>query len=235
MIKAAIYDLDDLMIDSLEIHLKATKETLKELGYDFDRISISEKQRKRFVGMRVKDIIREYKKYFKIPDKKATVDQIFQRREEIFLKMMEKKESILSMKGLFESIKFLKQLGLKLALVSSGTKAYIQLVLHHLNLKKTFELVVSGEDVKQGKPNPECYLLAKRKLNINDFEGFVLEDAQSGIEAALGAKLIAIGVPSPRKSYPQDLSKAHLVISDLSEVNQQFLARCNQLSEKLIG
>jgi beta-phosphoglucomutase len=231
MIKTVIYDLDDLMVDSLPLHIKANKRLFEELGYDLS--VIPENELKKFVGQRVEDFLRAVKKILKIPDEVATLEQILKRKEEIFSEILRKK-GIQSSKGLFESIKFFQLTGLKMTLVSSGIKSYIKAILDHLNLQSVFDLIISGDQVRNGKPNPECYLLAKKKLRIKDFEGIVLEDAESGIESALSAKLIAVGVPAPRNFQIQDLSKAHLVIDNLGQINRQFLKKCNQLSEELI-
>lgn len=198
MIKAAIFDLDDLMIDSLDLHIRVDDATFKELGYDLKTIPYAIS--KKFVGKRVLDNIISIKNYFHILDEVITVEEIFKRRNNLLFEYLKIKGNIKPMKGLYKSLEFIKKKNLLLALVTSGTKEYLNIILKNLDLESVFNLKITGDLVKNGKPNPECYLLAKKLLDIGDFEGFVLEDSETGIESAIKAKLIAIGVPSPRLS-----------------------------------
>ena len=100
-----------------------------------------------------------------------------------------------SLPGLEKSLKLFKENGYpNCQLPHLEQKKYIDLVLEKFDIKNYFSLIVSGDDVKKGKPNPETYLVASQKLGFTPEECLVLEDATAGINAAkdAGCKCIAI-------------------------------------------
>lgn len=208
MIKAVIFDMDDLMINSYPIHILADDELLKHYGHNLSEIS--EKTRRESIGKRVIDDIVMVIEYFKI---EKAVEELFSERQKIFFELI--KEKIEPMPGLFKIIGMLKKEKYDLAIGSSGTKDYIELVLKKPNLN--FRVIVSGEYVKNGKPDPEIFLLAAKRLNMNAEDCLVLEDSTNGILAAKNAGMKVIAV---RNNYTpkQDLSKADLVVDSLDKI-----------------
>jgi len=106
---------------------------------------------------------------------------------------------------------------LRIGLASSGTEEYIGIVLDKFKIRRYFNVIVSGDDVKVGKPNPRIYTLAAEKLGIAPGRCIVLEDAKNGVEAAKAAGCKCIGVIDLNE-LPQDLSKADIVLNSLMEV-----------------
>lgn len=220
MIKGVIYDLDDLMVNSHPLHYKTDKLLLKKYGYNLD--SVPKELLSKFVGMRTVDvwniIIREL-------NLKEGIDYLHKKRTQLFLKLVEKELKI--MPGLLHSLKLLKENKFKLAIASSGIREYIQIVLKKFNLTQYFDSVISGDDVKVGKPDPEIYITTCRELNLNPGECLVLEDATNGIESAkkAGCKCIAIrNLNTP----PQNYSKADLVLNSLEELSLDVIHTLNQ-------
>jgi len=208
MIKAIIFDMDDLMINSYPIHILAGDELLKRYGHNLSEIP--EKIRRGFVGKRVVDNIAVMKEYFKI---NRSVEELFSERQKIFFELIRNK--IESMPGLFRLISILKKEKFDLALASSGTRDYIEIVLKKLGLD--FNNIISGDDVEKGKPNPEMFLLAAKSLNRNAEECLILEDSTNGIAAAKNAGMKVIAVRNPY-TLKQDLSKADLVVDSLDKI-----------------
>ena len=122
------------------------------------------------------------------------------------------------MPGLNESLSYYRQKEFKIALASSGTKKYIEMVLDRFKIKDYFDVVISGDHVKHGKPHPEVYEIALEKLGVKPSESVVLEDAEVGIESAKGAGCFCVAVTNPY-TPKQDLSKADKVIHSLNEIN----------------
>jgi HAD superfamily hydrolase (TIGR01509 family) len=132
------------------------------------------------------------------------------------------------MPGLLETLKLLKEENYKLAIASSGVKKYIALVLNKFHIKEYFDVVITGDDVKVGKPNPETYLVAARKLGVLPAECLVLEDATKGIQSAKAAGCFCIAVKNPNvpsQTYPD----ADLVVNSLHDVNLDLMKRLNVL------
>ncbi|MBI2575073.1 HAD family phosphatase [Candidatus Woesearchaeota archaeon] len=214
MIKAVIYDLDDVIVNSHPLHAQAFDIFLKEHGHSFSQIS--EEMSKRFIGMRTSDITKELINYFGL---KTSFKKAYERRTEIFLELAEKKLELLP--GVMHSLESLRG-KYRLAIASSGARKYIELVVSKFRLEKYFGTIVSGDDVSKGKPDPEAYLAAASRLGLKPSECAVLEDATIGIEAAkrAGCKCIAIRNPN---TPAQDLSKADIILDSLQEINIQTM------------
>ena len=118
-------------------------------------------------------------------------------------------------KGLVEALNYLKSLNKKIALASSSSKQLILDNLKDTNLTAYFDYIVSGEDFKQSKPNPEIFLNCSKHFNLQPERCLVLEDSKSGIEAAINANMQAVWVPDlVRFDIPSKVIK----IKDLTKV-----------------
>lgn len=210
MIKAVIYDLDDLMVNSNPLHGEAWGILLEKYGRK--RSDLPENLRSKWIGMRVIDITKEIIKKLKL---KVDLESFYKERTKIFLELVKKK--LKSMPGLLYSLKLFKENDFKIAIASSGAKKYIQIVLSRFRISDYFDVVVSGDDVKIGKPNPETYIVACKKLNLRPENCLVLEDATKGIESAKSAGCKCIAIRNPN-TPPQNHSKANLVFNSLEEL-----------------
>ena len=215
MIKAVIYDMDDLMVNSNPLHIRASKKVFRE--YEIDLQQIPQNIRASFIGMRVADILKVVVDYFNLD---LDFGKLRKQRSKIFLSLAAKELKV--MPGLMQSLEFFKKNKLRIALASSGTKEYINLVLKKFKLAKYFDVIVSGDDVKFGKPDPETYLIACKKLQIMPKKIIVLEDASKGIEAAKTAGCICIAVKNPY-TLKQNLAAADLIINSLTDLNSKTL------------
>lgn len=210
MIKAIIYDMDDLMVKSHPLHVRATDELLKEFNHKSS--DIPSEIRSSFVGRRVRDISQEIIHTLKLDIK---VESFIKKRSEHFLVLV--KKELVTMPGLIESLELFKSNNCKIALASSGTKQYINLVLDKFNIRNYYDVIVSGEDVTFGKPHPETYLVASEQLGLKPEECVVLEDAEHGIESAINAGCKCIAIINPY-TPPQNHSKANIILNSLREI-----------------
>lgn len=219
MIKAVIYDLDDLMVNSILIHVKADDVLLKRFGHKTS--DLPPDLNSHFVGMRVIDILKKIIEVFKLD---VDLSVLYKNREKIFLELAQKELEL--MPGLVASLDFFQKNGFKIAMSTSANKDYLNLVLNKFKLKKYFEAIVTGDDVKSGKPDPEIYLATARKLGLKPADCLVLEDATAGIASAkaAGCKCIAI---INNYTPPQDLSKADLVLNSLFDINLKIVNSLN--------
>ena len=215
MIKAVIYDMDDLMVNSNPLHIQASEKVFRKYRIDLEKIP--QNVRAGFIGMRVADILRFVVDYFNLV---LDFEKLRKQRSKIFFSLVAKE--LKAMPGLMQSLEFFKKNNFKIALASSGTKEYINLVLKKFKLAKYFDVVVSGDDVKFGKPDPETYLIACKKLQIMPKKIIVLEDATKGIEAAKTAGCICIAVKNPY-TLKQNLAAADLIINSLTDLNSKTL------------
>jgi HAD superfamily hydrolase (TIGR01509 family) len=215
MVKGAIYDFDDLMVNSYPLHILSWDLVLEKYNHKIEEIP--EAIRRQFVGKRVIDIAQEVVGFFNLELPAKELDKV---RTEIFLGLI--KNRLALMPGLIESLQFFKKHNYKIAVASSARREYINVVLNKYSLGGYYDAVVSADDVSQGKPSPEIFLAAVEKLSLPTTDCVVLEDANNGVVAAKAAGCKCIAVISPY-TPKQDLSRADVIIHSLVEINDQIL------------
>jgi putative hydrolase of the HAD superfamily len=140
-------------------------------------------------------------------------ERVFSDREAIFWRLLD--QGLQPMPGLQAAVDRLAGAGLPLAVATSGTRAYVDHVLDRLQVRAAFAAVVSGEDVRNGKPDPEIYLLAAERLHADPGDCVAVEDTTHGIAAAHGAGMRTVAVTHPLNAT-LDLSAADAVVADLT-------------------
>jgi HAD superfamily hydrolase (TIGR01509 family) len=216
MIKAIIFDMDGLMINSEPIQSKAYEEILKEYGKKpiLNNEGIVHK-----VGIKEKD---NWKLLCETYNLDESIDVLMQKRSKAYLKLL---INIEPMNGLMDLLNLLKSNKFKIALASSSIRKHINVVLSKLNIEHFFDAVVSGQDVEKGKPHPDINLKAAKMIQVNPENCLVLEDAQSGVEAAKNGNMKVIAIPN-KFTLSHDLSKADLILESLEKINLDII---NQL------
>lgn len=212
MIKAVIFDLDGVIVDSEHIHVEAEKQTM--LKYD---VRISSEELRKYTGSTAKFMFAELIEKYKLD---TTVEEIFNEKEEVLFKLLEADTH--PTKGVIELIRKLEQRNLKLGIASSAHKRLVEYVLRKLGIKHVFESIMSSEDIVHCKPNPEIFLMSADKLGVSPNECVVIEDAELGVKAAKNAQMKCVGYRNPN-SGNQDLSKADIIVDDFSKLDLQRL------------
>ena len=111
-------------------------------------------------------------------------------------------------------------------LTSSGIFAYVTECLKQLNLANFFDVIVSGEDLDKGKPDPQTFLVAAQKLGVHPNECVVIEDAQYGIKAAKVAGMYCIAIPyhGNGMDHTQDISAADIELNSLNDITKEIFS-----------
>ena len=184
MIRAVLFDMDGVLLDSEWIYLHSLKKLLKKMNIDaeIDELAV-------VVGMKMEAISDYLIHRYSIPlsndELSACQDTAFD--EEVACSKLE------PMDGLLDFLKLLKQNHMKIALASSSEKPWITQVLNTLGINEYFDLIVSGEMVSHSKPHPEIFLKAAEILGMAVEECLVIEDSVNGINAGKAAKMKVIG------------------------------------------
>ena len=186
-IKAIIFDLDGVVVDSEKLHEKSIDTVLKKNGIEI-QIAHHRNLKKELSGKRMNDVWEFLKDYFKIDD--TTNSLLDQSNKEFFVLLEEQ------MKLMKDFEKFLDDTKNKYrtALTTSGRRPYIERLEKKFSISKYFDVIIIGDDVKNGKPDPESYLLTCKKLRIKPEEAVVIEDTPNGIKAAKAAGCVCIAV-----------------------------------------
>ncbi len=188
-IKACLFDLDGVVVDTAKFHFIAWKEMAKELGFDFSR---EENEMLKGVSrMRSLDILLEIGKITKTEEEKITLAERKNRRYLEYVHQMAQEEIL---PGVIRFINDLRSNGMLIALGSASKNA--PLILDRIHLKEKFDVIVDGNIVSKAKPHPEVFLKCAEILNVEPEYCLVFEDAQAGIEAALNGGMNVIGVGS---------------------------------------
>ena len=185
MTGAALWDLDGTLLDSEEYHWQSWRDTMAALGRPITR-----DQFLATFGLRNDEILPRWL------GTHATVEEIAKvslEKEELYRALL-KKGGVGPLPGAAEWVKKLHEDGWKQAIGSSAPKKNVDVVLEVLGLGSFFQAVVSGEDVTQGKPDPQVFLIAAQRLEVSPKCCIVVEDAPAGVEAARRAGMRVIGV-----------------------------------------
>lgn len=205
MIEAVIFDVDGVLTDSEPIHFEATRRVLAP----FDCV-LSEEENAAYLGMNERSFWEAMIERFNL---KADADELSRKRIDLALELIQ--EGLVPLPGVPECITGLLMRGLSLAAASSSSRAIVDAILHELGLKKSFKAVVCGDEVSQGKPDPEIFLKAARELGVAPDQCMVIEDAPYGFAAARSAGMLPVAVLN-RYNQDLDLSDAAHIFSGLS-------------------
>ena len=212
MIKLAIFDMDGLLVDTEQIYLKEFPKILAEQG-----ISIALDDMTKIVGQNEKAFVKYFTTLFPEIDleiaKNKLLDILKKRAEDGDMKVK---------KGAINLLKFLKKKHIKIALASSNNRYEINLYLEKTNLLKYFECIISGEDIKESKPNPEIFNKVINYFNVKPSETIILEDSFNGIRAAFSSGAKGIMIPDILEPNIEMKEKAKYIFKDLDEVILNF-------------
>jgi beta-phosphoglucomutase len=205
--EAFLFDLDGVIVDSSEFHKKSWIGVMSKLGINF-----GEEDFKNTFGMTNDLIIKKY-----IPESsEEEIRKIGEEKERIYRELA--KGNIKPIPNSLKFINFLKKNGIKLALVSSTPIENIKFLSDEIGMKGLFDVIVSGSDIKHGKPNPECYLIAAEKIGAPTKKCWVVEDSQHGIDAGFSAGAKTIGILTTHKN----LEKTDITVRNFEELEKFF-------------
>lgn len=207
MLSGVIFDMDGVVIDSHPIHRRAWKRFLEAIG-----VVVTE-ERLEFVtqGGKREDILR----YFLGPLTDEQVKEYGQRKEALF---REEALTIDPMPGLSRFLADLEEAGIPIGLASCGSRVRISYVLERLGWSSRFRVIVTGDDVLYGKPDPSIFCKAASAMGIPCHYALVFEDAVPGVRGAIAAGMKAIGVSSNGGTRLLLAAGAAGVVPDFSEV-----------------
>lgn len=205
-IKAFIFDLDGVVVDTARYHYMAWKRLAEELGFFF-----SEKDNERLKGvsrMRSLEILLEVGGIKLNEEEKS---KLATKKNNWYVDYIMKMTPDEILPGVLNFLAVTKERGIKTALGSASKNAPI--ILERVHLLEYFDVVIDGNKVSKAKPDPEVFLKAATELNVRPEECIVFEDAEAGVEAALNGNMHVVGIGSE-----EILKKAEIVIKGLSEL-----------------
>lgn len=209
MIKAVIFDMDGVIVNSEPLHKKAYYNMFKDF-----KLNVSESLYESFTGKSTYSICEQLCLKFNLS---ITPYELVNSKRKHFKYIFENDKSFKMIDGAFELIKDYYKNNLKLVLASSASMLTINKVFEKFDLDKFFVAKISGADLKQSKPNPEIFLKAAKISGHNKKDCIVIEDSTNGIIAANSAGIFCVGYKS-KNSINQNYSLADLVISNFNQI-----------------
>jgi len=211
--KAVIFDKDGVLIETFGLHFKSHSIVLAEFGVKLKKRDLT----KRY-GMKISEILKDILKQYGKNISEETAKKMASKKTKIYIKLVEEELKLLP--GVREFLKFLKKKGYKIGLASSDSK---ETLLQFLRLTKTenfFDANIGGDEIKNGKPNPEIFLKCAKKLNVDPKDCFVVEDSVHGIKAAKRADMKTIAVTTGQTSREElQKMKPDWLLNTLEEFN----------------
>ena len=205
MIRACIFDLDGVIVDTAHYHYLAWKRLAKELG-----IELSEQDNEKLKGVSRMHSLEIILSMGGISLSLHEKENLANKKNSWFVDYLERMAPEEIFPGVKRLIHELRTNGIKVALASSSKNA--ETVVKLLHIQHEFDAIVDGTMITHSKPHPEIFLLAASKLGVEPKECLVFEDAEAGVEAALAAGMKCVGVGAT-----QQLGKANKVISKTGE------------------
>lgn len=212
MLKAIIFDMDGVIIDSEPQHAQAALQVFRRHGADTDYAYCAS-----FIGSSTRamteDAIDRFG--FSMP------------AEELLKEMNAEKKAILKeegyhiLPGIKELIRDLYHNGIRLAIASSSSPSEIEQTVKTLGIKKYFTKCISSAHVEHPKPAPDTFLLALKELGVNARDTVIVEDSCFGSQAAKAAGVTCVGYVNPH-SGNQDLSAADVLLESFETIDHRF-------------
>jgi len=210
MLKAVIFDMDGVIVDTEPLHRKAFLKMFADTG-----IEVSRELYGTFTGKATLAICRELCDHFQLSQSPETLMAL---KRKYFNEIFENDLDLSLLDGVFPLIKDYYNNGLKLVLASSASMDNIYRIFARFDLDKYFSAKLSGADLKESKPHPEIFIKAANAAGQATSECIVIEDATNGIKAARAANIFCVGYQSAN-STNQDYSDADVVISHFEEIS----------------
>ena len=209
MIKAIIFDMDGLMIDSERVTFECYQERLKDMNLTMD-----EEFYKTLLGKPIKGI---YQRFYDVYGNDFPIENVIQDVHQLMAERFET-EGVPVKKGLVELLHYLKDNNYKTIVATSSNRDRVDKILAQAKITEFFDDSICGDEVTKGKPNPEVFLKSCQKLGVNVDEAIVLEDSEAGIQASYDANIKVICIPDMKYPEKQYEEKTFKILKDLTEV-----------------
>ncbi|NJK40049.1 MAG: HAD family phosphatase [Oscillatoriales cyanobacterium RM2_1_1] len=209
MLKAILFDLDGTLVNTDPLHFQVWQDMLKEYQIDIDQSAYQARVSGRQNPQIIADLLPQLSE--------AEIAQFAEEKEARFRDIA---TTISPLGGVLGILNWLEANHLKTALVTNAPRNNAEFMLTALNLKERLKIVILGEEMIAGKPDPAPYQFCLQQLEIQASEAIVFEDSPSGIRSALGAGITTIGVAT---THDPNALKALGVSRVIQDFNDQSL------------
>ena len=211
--RAAIFDMDGLLVDTEPLWHAAELEILGDLGVELDRDGTRQTK-----GMFVAEVVDHWHEQFPWggPSRPEVVEQILDRVGELTIERGQ------VLPGAIETVAAMADRG-PVALASSTPRRLIEIVLGQIGLADAFVVICSAEDERWGKPNPAVFLTAAAAVDVAPQRCVVFEDSPAGVLAAKAGRMVCVAVPEDSERDRPEMGIADIVLTTLADLDHHEL------------
>ena len=208
--EAVIFDMDGVIIDSEPLYFQIQEELFNDLGF-----TVSNSEYDTFIGAGMKLM---WERLCSKHNIQFTVAELIIMNNEVIYNSFNNSDTLQTIDGFISFLTSIKAMGMKTAVASSTSKKIINVILSKLGIIDEFDIIVSSEEVFKGKPEPDIFIEAAKRLNIDPGKCIVIEDSTNGVKAAVKAGMKCIGF-SNKNSGDQDLTLANAIVENFTNID----------------
>lgn len=213
-IKAIIFDMNGIIIDDEHIHERAFKQSLEPYGINLSHESYLDN----CAGRTDKE---GYERIAATQKKSLPIDLLLTQKADLYQLLFPSMKKVYP--GILECINLMSNHFI-LALASSSIRKEVELITKEFNIFEKFKVIITGDDVVKGKPDPEPYLLTCKKLNISPNQAIVIEDSSSGVKSAIAAGCKCIAITTTHSKSQLSANTPTKIVDSFSKIDLDFIA-----------
>ncbi|HEX6510560.1 MAG TPA: hexitol phosphatase HxpB [Chloroflexota bacterium] len=221
-VRAVVLDMDGLLIDTEPIWRRSEIEVFAQLG-----LHLTEEQCMQTMGVPIARIVEMWHR--RHPWVGPSTDEITGRIEQSVIDHVKAQGQ--PMPGVIQTIELIHGAGLSIAIASSSSLALIGAVVDRLGIKRYVRAICTADDEAHGKPHPDVYLTAARRLGVPPEYCLAFEDSPNGVLSAKAAGMICIVVPDPHLADDPRMNEADISLASLEEFTPHLLAHLTSIAE----
>lgn len=210
-IKACLFDLDGVIVDTAKYHFAAWRRMANELGFDF-----THEENEKLKGVSRMDSLALILKWGGVEKTSEEQLQLATQKNDWYVESIANMQADEVLEGIPEFLEELKQKDIRIGLGSASKNA--PRILEAVGLMPYFEALIDGSRTTKGKPDPQVFQMGAKELGVEPNETIVFEDAPKGVDAALAGGFYAVGIGDE-----ENLGHAHYVMPGFAGVNLEML------------
>ena len=211
-IKSIIFDMDGVIFDTELVYLEIWSKVFEKYGYKLQKEVYAE-----VLGTGRENVKKVFLNNY---GNELPIDKMYREKDEDLEKAVDK--GIPLKQGAYEILSYLKNNNYKIALATSASKERALKQLRYADIEKFFDVIVSRDDVKETKPNPDIFLKAAKKLNVNPNECIVIEDSSAVFKAAFNAGMAGIHVVDLKEPDNEIIRNCYKSFNNLNDIRKEI-------------